>query len=1296
LSLIAPTLLEQCWLQDASSIRRQLSRLARHNKTVSKAELERLTQRALQSSQRVQQRQAQLRSLTLTYPPQLPVSAMVSTIQATLAKHPVIIVAGDTGSGKTTQIPKICLALGLGARGLIGHTQPRRLAARSVAERLAQELQQEVGETVGYQVRFADQVSDLTAIKLMTDGILLAELAHDPYLYAYEAIIIDEAHERSLNIDFILGYLKQIRAKRPDLKIIITSATIDVEKFSRHFDQAPVVSVSGRTYPVSTWYQPLTTADGTLELAVGVVQAAQALWQEGRGDILVFLSGEAEIKEVQRYLEQLNLPHTSVLPLFGRMTYQAQAEVFSDHVGTRIVLSTNVAETSITVPNIRYVIDGGMARISRYSHRSKVQRLPIEPISQASANQRQGRCGRVQAGICVRLYSEEDFLSRPLFTEPELLRTNLAAVILNMLTLRLGRMEAFPWVDVPDDRLIRDGVKLLEELNAVESTSKGMGLTSIGRQMAKLPVDPRLGRMLVAAQALGCVEDMLILASALSIQDPRERPQDKQQASDQQHARFVSEPSDFATFIHLWHYIQSQQQALSRGQWRRLCQREYLSWLRVREWQSMYQQLRQALGLKGTAEPQAEPTPWSLLHQACLPGLLSFVGHRDPDGFFHGVRQRQFYVFPGSALAKKGPAWIMASHLLETSRLFAHVCGKIEPEWIEQAAPHLLKLHHSEPRFDLKTAQVVAFESKTLYGLTVVNRRKVRFAPIDPVAARDIFIRSALVEAQWRSEEDFYVANQALLTEVETLEHKSRRRDIVVDEQRLYDFYDAKLPSSVVDAQTLLSWWHQVRGQTPDLLYFDRQDVIREAAPSVTAVQFPDQWQQDAITLPLSYQFEPQATDDGVSVHIPLVLLNQVQAQGFDWLVLGLLEEKLVAIIKGLPKVIRRRFVPAPTYARACLESMTYRDGTLVKVFAKHLQRMTGEPVSPSDLSDVTLPVHLQMNFKIVAPNGDVVQQGRDLSALKQGLQQAMQASVQAVTQDEQPSWLRASWTTWRENPLPETYLQTQAGLSVKVYLGLVDQRQTVTVGTFNTAEEAERQHRAGVRRLILLNLPSPKSYLDKHLSNRVKLAMYYQAIGDMHGLLDDLIHAVMDVILDEFAQPIRDPAAFQQAFDVVRADLLDRTVAAANAVEQVLSCAHQVKQRLKKQVNLSQMEAFADLEQQWQQLIFRHFVLEHGIERLPDIQRYLQGMLKRVEKLQAGGHQDRQSMLLVQQLQRDYQQQLSATYGNRQHIPVAWKNIRWLLEELRVSLFAQNLGTACRVSEKRIRQALKDLTDMA
>ncbi|ATG17535.1 ATP-dependent RNA helicase HrpA [Providencia alcalifaciens] len=1230
----------------------------------------------------------------IVYPENLPVSQKKQAIFDAISQHQVVIIAGETGSGKTTQIPKICLELGRGVKGFIGHTQPRRLAARSVASRLAQELECELGTNVGYKVRFSDQVSDTTQVKLMTDGILLAELQNDKLLLQYDTIIIDEAHERSLNIDFILGYLRQLLPKRPDLKVIITSATIDPERFSRHFGHAPIVEVSGRTYPVEVRYRPIMgdDNDSDRDQIDGIIDAVNELGRESAGDILIFMSGEREIRDTADALSKLQLRHTEILPLFARLSNSEQNRIFHPHGGRRIILATNVAETSLTVPGIKYVIDTGYARISRYSYRTKVQRLPVEAISQASANQRKGRCGRVSDGICIRLYSEEDFLSRPEFTDPEILRTNLASVILQMTSIGLGDIAAFPFVEAPDKRNIQDGVKLLEELGGIQphkEVDKGYRLTDIGRQLAQLPVDPRLARMVIEARKYGAVRETMVIVSALSIQDPRERPLDKQQASDEKHRRFHDKQSDFLAFLNLWDYLKQQQEELSNAQFRKMCRQDFLNYLRIREWQDLYTQLRQVVKEQGFAINSAA-ADFRSIHVSLLAGLLSHVGQKDAEKHeFTGARNARFTIFPGSGLFKKPPKWTMVAELVETSKLWGRIAASIDPEWIEPLAEHLVKHHYSEPHWSKSEGAVMASEKVTLYGLPIVASRQVNYGVIDPLLCRELFIRHALVEGDWNTRHAFFKANLKLLSEVEDLEHKSRRRDILVDDETLFAFYDQRIPNDVISSRHFDNWWKTVSKQQPDLLSFEKNMLIKEDASTVSALDYPNYWYQGDLKFRLSYQFEPGTDADGVTVHIPLAILNQVHNVGFDWQVPGLRHELIVALIKSLPKPIRRNFVPAPNYASAFLERVPTPEGSVLDKLERELRRMTGVTVERESWQLDQLPAHLKMTYRVVNDKNKTVAEGQDLDALKNSLKEKVQETLSEVVDD---GIEQSGLHIWSFGELPQRYEQKRGGYSVKAYPALVDEKNSVGIRVFETEFEQQQAMWGGVRRLLLLNIPSPIKYLHEKLPNKSKLGLYFNPYGKVLELIDDCIACGIDQLIATYGGAVWNEEQFESLKEYARAELNDVVVNIAKQVEQILTAVFAINKRLKGRVDFSMALALSDVKAQMSGLVFKGFVTEQGWKRLPDILRYLNGIERRLEKLAIDPNRDRAQMSKVEHVQTLWQQWMSKLTPLQKQLPEV-QEVRWMIEELRISLFAQQLGTPYPISDKRIIQTMESLT---
>lgn len=1241
------------------------------------------------AEQRVASRRAA--TPTISYPENLPVSQKKQDIADAIRDHQVVIVAGETGSGKTTQLPKICLELGRGITGLIGHTQPRRLAARTVADRIADELKTSLGGSIGYKVRFNDQVSETTQVKLMTDGILLAEIQQDRLLMQYDTIIIDEAHERSLNIDFLLGYLRELLPRRPDLKVIITSATIDPQRFSRHFHNAPVIEVSGRTYPVEVRYRPVVEeADDTdRDQLQAIFDAVDELGHESRGDILIFMSGEREIRDTADALNRRDLAHTEILPLYARLSNAEQNRVFQSHTGRRIVLATNVAETSLTVPGIKYVIDPGTARVSRYSFRTKVQRLPIEPVSQASANQRKGRCGRVSEGICIRLYSEEDFLGRPEFTDPEILRTNLASVILQMTALGLGDISAFPFVEAPDKRNIQDGVKLLEELGAItQGENQHYRLTPSGRSLAQLPVDPRLAKMVLEAQRYACTREVMIITAALSIQDPRERPVDKQQASDEKHRRFADKESDFLSFVNLWDYLQEQQKALSSSQFRRLCKMEFLNYLRVREWQDIYTQLRQVVREQGIPL-NSEPADFRGVHTALLTGLLSHIGQKDADKQeFTGARNACFSIFPGSGLFKKPPKWTIVAELVETSRLWGRIAARIDPEWIEPVAQHLIKRSYSEPHWEKAQGAVMASEKVTLYGLPIVAARKVNYGQIDPVLSRELFIRHALVEGDWQTRHAFFRANLKLREEVEELEHKSRRRDILVDDETLFAFYDRRIPQEIVSARHFDSWWKQISREQPELLNFAKEMLIKEGANDVSQLDYPNFWQQGNLKLRLSYQFEPGTDADGVTVHIPLPLLNQVEEKGFEWQIPGVRRELVIALIKSLPKLVRRNLVPAPNYADAFLGRATPLELPLLDALEREFRRMTGITIDREAWQWDQVPDHLKITYRVVDEKNRRLNEGRDLAGLKLQLKDKVQQTLSLVADD---GLEQSDLHIWSFGDLPDHFEQKRGNYSVKAWPALVDEKDSVAIRLFDTQHEQQKAMWQGQRRLLLLNIPSPIKYLHEKLPNKAKLGLYFNPYGKVLDLIDDCIACGVDKLIAEHGGPSWQEEGYAKLHDKVRAELNDTVVDIAQKVEQILTSVFAINKRLKGRVDMTMALGLSDIKAQMSGLVYRGFVTQNGWKRLSDTLRYLQAIERRLEKLPVDPHSDRARMLKVEAIQQAWNVWFTKLPPVRREDEDV-KDVRWMIEELRVSYFAQQLGTPYPISEKRIQQAMDEI----
>ncbi len=1313
MSIAIKTLQQQlikCRIADRFRFRRELDRLKQQPSPDAEA-LARLAERMATSWQQVDRLQA-----LPAHPeyPDLPVSERREELLKAIAEHQVVVIAGETGSGKTTQIPKLCLELGLGCYGMIGHTQPRRLAARTVASRIAEELKTSLGERVGYQVRFHDQVSENTQVKLMTDGILLAETQHDRFLEQYEVLIIDEAHERSLNIDFLLGYIKRILPRRPDLKVIITSATIDLERFSQHFDNAPVIEVSGRTYPVEMLYRPLHEMEAEDEKAVDLQQGILAAVDEliaidmakrsgGPGDILVFLPGEREIRETAETLRKAQLRDTEIIPLYARLSLAEQNKVFheSRQAGRRIVLSTNVAETSLTVPGIRYVIDPGQARISRYSYRSKVQRLPIEAISQASANQRAGRCGRVAPGVCIRLYSEEDFLARPEFTDAEIRRTNLAAVILQMLQLKLGDIRDFPFVDPPDTRLVNDGYKLLEELGAVDARR---GITAIGRQLARLPVDPRIARMVIEAAKQGALREVLVIASALSVQDPRERPHDKRQAADQKHREYADEESDFMTLLNLWQLWHEQREELSQSQLRRWCQKNFLSFMRLREWRDVHRQLLlsvKELGLKAPSSQEnalsekAEPAEYPVIHKSLLAGLLSHIGFKQEKGEYLGARNRRFKIFPGSGVFKKAPKWVMAAELLETSQLFAHQVARIEPEWIEPLAKHLVKRSWMEPHWEKKRAQVVATEQVSLFGVIIVPRRTVNYGSIDPIISHEIFIRSALVEGEYQTKAPFFKHNRALLEGVVALEDKSRRRDLLVDEEQLYQFYAERFEqlngTHVVNGKGFEHWRKQVEQDNAEALFMREADILQRDTEHVSGSRYPDTLPLDGIELPLSYHFEPGAEDDGVTLELPLALLRVAPLQRLEWLVPGMLEEKVVAILKGLPKQLRKHFVPVPNYAEAFCNAVVFAEGSLYEALSLQLLRMTGTRVEAEVLRAVQLDDHLRFNLRLRDDRNKVIGSGRDWELLNKRFGSQAEEALQAGPAEQ---WGQQGLTRWSFDELPTSvFLRQAGGIEVEAWPALIDHKDSVELKVLPSLDLALHESLKGVARLLLLSLPAQQvKYLRRDIVKLNESIILTGKLFDRKTLEDDaLMRAALNACELNVHNLPRSQAAFEQLQQRMRANIADELKKLGDFIHQCHQSVHRINKQLNGRINLQAVPVLNDIKQQLAELMHKHYLIDTDAEWLQEYPRYLKGIELRLEKYQ---RDLRQQCLWSDQLAALRQQYLKKEQEcrARNERPEALVRFRWLLEEYRVSLFAQQLGTRESVSEKRLKQYVQSM----
>ena len=1238
--------------------------------------------------------------------PDLPVCEKREEIAELIANNQVVVLAGETGSGKTTQIPKICLTIGRGTRGLIGHTQPRRIAANTVANRIAEELKTKLGEKVGYQVRFSDQSSEQTLIKVMTDGILLAEIQNDPYLNKYDTLIIDEAHERSLNIDFLLGYLKQLLLRRPDLKLIITSATIDLQKFSAHFDNAPIIEVSGRTYPVDVWYRPLFESlskeddaeDTEQDIYSAIVEAVHEIELHEKtgsgargGDILIFLSGEREIREAAEALRKAQFAHMEVVPFYARLSLAEQQRVFAPHTGRRIVLATNVAETSITVPGIRYVIDPGFARISRYSYRTKVQRLPIEPVSQASANQRKGRCGRVAEGICIRLYSEEDFNNRPAFTDAEILRTNLAAVILQMLQLRMGDIHKFPFIDAPDHRLISDGYKLLEELQAVNSKNQ---LTPVGTQLSKLPLDPRLARMLLAAQEQSCVRELLIIASALSVQDPRDRPSEKQQAADQMHRRFWSEHSDFLGYVNVWDYFETQRQELSQNQLRKLCKKEFLNYLRLREWRDIHHQLCVAikdLGFKANSEP----ANYEAVHKALLSGLLGNLGFNHEEREYLGARNRKFGIFPGSSLIKKTPKWIMAAELIETSKLFAHTVAKIEPEWALAAAEHLVKRQYFEPHYNSNSGQVMAYEKVTLYGLTLIEKKSVPYAHVDPVVAREVFIRSAFVEGQYAQHpkrknlqhkgklDDFFAHQQDLLKELDDLEAKSRRRDILADEQVIFEFYNEVIPEQIINLAAFENWRKKAEQENPKVLYISRETLMRHGALDITNAQFPNELEWRGMVFPLTYHFEPNHPEDGVSIHVPMSVLHQLPEQRLEWLVPGMLRDKCINLVKSLPKSLRKHFVPVPDVVDKALAAMTPDNKPLTDALGLQLKRQTSVDVGVDAWLETQVDNYYRFNIKVVDDKGKVIASGRDLLPLREKYRAQVQQNIQSAATNIE----RDNITQWDFETLPQAIQLQRNGIGIRAYPALVDKNTSVALQVLDNPQQALDLTQRGLARLLYLQLNQTVKYLQKELLKGQEIALSLAGIGSRDQVADDLIlAAIKQLALNDTSELPRSKETFDAAIAFIKDKLVAKAEELCTHLLASLKLLVEVKKNIKQQKNALPLAfALGDIQEQLKELFYIGLVYKTPEEWLRQYSRYLRAIQLRLEKAVLNPQKDKLTLLEIQPYWQRLQEYLAKEGAFVMSQNLALVEYRWWIEELRVSLFAQTLKTQIPVSPKRL-----------
>jgi ATP-dependent helicase HrpA len=1277
--------------KDRQLIKRQLDRL-RSELSKGKEVKEKLAQLELKLKLSIEKRNARLDSFPVLEFPDLPVTAKKDEIAELIKNNQVVILCGETGSGKTTQLPKICLSIGRGAAGLIGHTQPRRIAARTVADRIAEELKQPLGKAVGYKVRFHDKTHESSLVKLMTDGILLAESQNDPYLNQYDTIIIDEAHERSLNIDFLMGYMRWLLPRRPDLKLIITSATIDPERFSKHFFDAPIINVSGRTFPVEMRYRPIEqeeeSDETTNDVQQGILDAVDELQHDISGDILIFLSGERDIRETDESLRKHNHGRYEVLPLYSKLSVNEQERVFKTIPGKRrIVLATNVAETSLTVPGIRSVIDVGHARISRYSHRSKIQRLPIEKVSQASANQRAGRCGRVAEGICIRLYSKDDYLARPEFTEPEIKRTSLAAVILQMAALKLGDIRDFPFVEPPEDKMIRDGLTSLQEVNALDKSGK---LTTVGQQLAKLPVDPKLARMLIAAKDLSCLKEVAIIVSGLSIQDLREKPADKMQQADAKHAEFIAEGSDFLSFLNIWKTFEERKKHLSNNQLRKWCKQHFLSYVRLREWQDVHTQIAQVIKGELKFKLNSSEASYEAIHQALLPGLLSNIGFRHEQYEYLGARNLKFFIFPGSGQHKLKPKWIMASEQVETSKVYGRCVARIEPQWIERCAAHLVKQNHYDPHWEKKAARGAIFERTLLFGLTLNAKRKIPYENVDPKAARQMFIRNALVEHDYQTRALFFKANEALLEEVGYIQHKGRRVDLIEDEEWLYDFYEQKIPETVVNGITFDQWRKQAERENSKLLFLTKEDLTREEESHINSWEYPDEKKVDRLTLELQYRFDLGHEEDGVTLVIPVHQLNQLTEQAFEWLVPGLLKEKLIALIKGLPKNLRKHFVPVPNMVERCLEVEPDGKGSLYEWLAMRLRKLTGEAIPLTEWNTDVLTDHLRMNFRVIDEAGKQLDNSRDLKALQRQYTEAAGDSFNQIAEDE------LNYTgciQWVFDDLPEIYQFEQNGQDFIGYPAIIDEGDAVGVRILDTQEKAALLHEQGLVRLFQLQLKKEAKYILKNLPFSPESELAYNRLKVHPDLSKDVFSQsyksdVLSLVIKSVfvtGHSIRTKEQFEQILRDNKAELISLATKIGDAVVASLSQYAQLKLRL---ASFPQQDnSVKDVQQQLARLFYQGFLTLAAYDNLRHYPRYLKGIDARLDHMLQQTAKDQQKMQEMARFQQWFWQDIEKRQKNENVNPER-ENFRWMIEELRVSLFAQQLRTPYPISAKRLEKA--------
>ncbi|UCD73980.1 MAG: ATP-dependent RNA helicase HrpA [Phycisphaerales bacterium] len=1278
--------LRECMLIDQGRFRRRLHQLERSRRAGKKDDA-RLAGLIADIDRSVVRRAERLRRLPKpTYPADLPLVERRDEIAQAICKNQVVVICGETGSGKSTQLPKICLQVGRGVGGLIGHTQPRRIAARSIAARVAQELNSPLGKLVGYKIRFQDTIGPDAYIKIMTDGILLAETQSDRNLRQYDTIIIDEAHERSLNIDFLLGYLKQLLARRRGLKLIVTSATIDPHHFSEHFNDAPVIEVSGRTYPVEVRYRPLESddpdeQDRDMEGAIlDAVDELASIDTGGKsGDILIFLPGERDIRETAESLRKHHPARTEVLPLYARLSAEEQNRVFQPHPGRRVVLATNVAETSLTVPGIRYVVDPGYARISRYSARSKVQRLPVERISQASADQRKGRCGRLAAGVCIRLYAEDDYLKRERYTPPEIQRTNLAGVILQMKALQLGAVEEFPFLDPPKAGMIRDGYETLTELGALDERGE---LTEMGRQLARLPIDPRLGRMILRAREEDCQTEILVIAAAMSIQDPRERPMDEAGKADEMHEPFAGENSDFLGYLKLWDFYEDRRRHLSWNKLRKCCRENFLSFVRMREWHDIHRQIRMLATQSGFALNE-EPGSEDRIHRAVLSGLLSNVAAKKDRGFeYTGVRGLKLHVFPGSCLFRKSPPWIVAAELAETTRLYARCVAKIQPKWIESVAPHLVRRKHFDPYWHSRGGQVMAFERVSLWGLEIVHRRRVPYGPVNPAEARELFIHHALIEGDYRSSAGFFRHNLNLREEIEKLEAKRRVRDLMADVDAQFAFFDSRVPPDVWDGNRFERWRRKAERKQPDLLFMTRGDLMKHPAADVTEESYPDFIRIDGVDLPLDYRHEPGHVADGITLRLPLEMLHRIPSQRMEWLVTGFLREKIITLIRGLPKDIRRDFVPVPDFADACLPRLEFGQGPLIESLGRTLQGMTGIEIPPDAWDPATLPDHLRMNYSVIDENDGEIAAGRDLDDLRMRLAAQSTGRFDRLAGER---YTRDGITRWDFDSIPSVMDLDCGEITLRGYPALTDEGSSVALRVFESQDAAGKAMRAGVRRLFMLHIGEDFDQLAEHLPGIDQMRLYYVDLGsadELNGQINGLI-ADRAFLADDV--DVRERAEFMRRLKAGWEDIWPVALEVGRVTGEILATYHDVARMLLKTAPAQWDDALADINVQVEHLMHDGFLTGTPYPWLVQYPRYLRAISLRIDKLKNGGHlRDAQRAGEVGPwwARLREQSQRNEAMGV---IDAELESFRWLVEELRVSVFAQELGTAVPVSAKRL-----------